>query len=208
MDTVTRNKFASPPTFHSLTATHALAVLARAPPSFAHQSTAAQSNQIKEVIMNFIKITTLLGLVTACSNITPLAPATQPAESQVVFICEHGNVKSLMASNYFNQLAQQKGLSIRSISRGTDPDSTTVPAPIIAGLKQDGFDVSTYRPVKLSAEEVAKSQRVILINAQLPETLGKLNGAKESWEDVPPASINFAASSKSLKQLVEKLIEE
>jgi arsenate reductase (thioredoxin) len=158
--------------------------------------------------MNFIKITALLGLVTACSNITPLTPASQPAESQVVFICEHGNVKSLMATNYFNQLARQKGLSVRAISRGTEPDSTTVPLPIIKGLKQDGFDVSNYRPLKINAEELSKAQRVILINAELPETLKKLNSASESWEDVPPASVNFTASSQALKLHIEKLIKE
>jgi hypothetical protein len=51
----------------------------------------------------------------------------QTHDSQVLFVCEHGNVKSLMAVSYFNQLAQERRLPFRAVSRGTAPDSTTVP---------------------------------------------------------------------------------
>lgn len=39
------------------------------------------------------------------------APAADDAPMrQVAFVCEHGNVKSLMAATYFNQQAAQRGL--------------------------------------------------------------------------------------------------
>ena len=72
----------------------------------------------------------------------------EPAAGQVVFVCEHGNVKSLMAASYFNQLAASRGLRLRAISRGSAPDSNSVPAPIVAGLHTDGVDVSDFRPAK------------------------------------------------------------
>lgn len=43
----------------------------------------------------------------------------QNHDSQVLFVCEHGNVRSLMAASYFNQLAQERRLLFRAVSRGT-----------------------------------------------------------------------------------------
>lgn len=45
------------------------------------------------------------------------AAAGEGSPQQVVFVCEHGNVKSLMAASYFNQLAAQRGLRWRAVSR-------------------------------------------------------------------------------------------
>ena len=77
-----------------------------------------------------------MSLTIACVAIRADEPTPQ-----VLFVCEHGNVKSLMAASYFNQLAAKRGLRLRAISRGSAPDSTTVPPPIIAGLRTDGVDV-------------------------------------------------------------------
>jgi len=46
-------------------------------------------------------------LLSACTT-RPDKPALP--DSQVLFVCEHGNVKSLMASSYFNQLARERHL--------------------------------------------------------------------------------------------------
>jgi hypothetical protein len=65
-----------------------------------------------------------ISLTMACS-----APRSrcESSAAQVLFVCEHGNVKSLMATSYFNQMAQERGLAFRAVSRGSAPDSTTVP---------------------------------------------------------------------------------
>lgn len=88
--------------------------------------------------------------------------------SQILFVCEHGNVKSLMAASYFNQLAQERGLPFRAVSRGSAPNSTTVPHEIIQSLRGDGFDVSAFHPSAVSASDVSASQRVITIGTSLP----------------------------------------
>jgi arsenate reductase (thioredoxin) len=92
----------------------------------------------------------------------------QTHDSQVLFVCEHGNVKSLMAVSYFNQLAQERRLPFRAVSRGTAPDSTTVPPTIIQGLRGDGFDVSSFHPSAVRVSDISASQRVITIGTALP----------------------------------------
>src|SRR4029453_10546575 len=76
--------------------------------------------------------------------------AEHDATKTVVFVCEHGNVKSLMAASYFNQLASQRSLPFRAVSRGAAPDSTTGPKPIVAGLHADGVDGSDFHPWKIT----------------------------------------------------------
>ncbi|WP_035347047.1 hypothetical protein [Edaphobacter aggregans] len=131
------------------------------------------------------------------------------AKAQVLFVCQHGNVKSLMAASYFNQQAEKQGLPYRAVARGVAPDSTTVPEPIAEGLRADGVDISGFHPAAVKASETAASQRVVTIGTTLPVEAQKAAGTRiEQWNDVPPASENFAATRDSIKAHVRRLIEE
>ena len=145
------------------------------------------------------------GLMLACSA----AQQTQKQKAQVLFICEHGNVKSLMAASYFNRLAQERGLAYRAVPRGTAPNSKAVPPAIVNGLRSDGVDVSSFHPSVLTSSDITRSSLVIAIGVELPTNAQSLVGTKlETWNDVPPATIDFFEASKSLKAHVAKLIEE
>ena len=143
-------------------------------------------------------------LVLACS----LASAAEhDSDKKVVFVCEHGNVKSLMAASYFNQLAAQRGLPFRAVSRGVAPDSTTVPKPIAAGLHADGVDVSDFHPSKVAAADVADAARIVAIGTELPSDAGAREPNIERWDDVPPASTSYDAARSSLKTHVAELLD-
>jgi arsenate reductase len=131
----------------------------------------------------------------------------QTHDAQVLFVCEHGNVKSLMAMSYFNQLAQERRLSFRAVSRGTALDSTTVPPAIIQGLRGDGFDVSSFHPSAVRVSDVSASQRVITIGVALPaDAQAAVRPKIEQWNDVPPASVDYGAARDSLKRHIKSLI--
>ena len=130
------------------------------------------------------------------------------AKGQVLFVCPRGN-RSLMASSYFNQEAEKLGMPYRAIARGVAPDSTTVPEPIVEGLRADGVDVSGFHPAAVKASEAVASQRVVTIGATLPTEVQKAAGAKiEQWDDVPPVSEGFAGTRDSIKAHVHQLIEK
>jgi DNA-binding beta-propeller fold protein YncE len=126
----------------------------------------------------------------------------------IVMVCEHGNVKSLMAASYFNELATARHLPFRAISRGTAPDSTTVPPPIIDGLKSDGFDVAGFHPTAISAADIASANRVILINTELSADLSGKGPPIEKWTDVPPASVDYGAARDALKTHVRAVLDQ
>jgi protein-tyrosine-phosphatase len=127
-----------------------------------------------------------------------------PAPSQrVVFVCEHGSVKSLIAREWFNRLAAERGLDLRAESRGMTPDAT-VPLAIADALQGDGFDVRTFEPRPFKADEARDALRVVGIGVdvsaaeQIPH---------ETWEGIPPASENYAASRDALRARIEVLLE-
>jgi arsenate reductase (thioredoxin) len=144
-----------------------------------------------------------IALVGSC---TTTRKRVEPAVAQVLFVCEHGNVKSLMAASYFNQLAQERGLSFRGVSRGSAPDSTTVPATIVAGLSADGIDVSEFHPEAVSAADTSTSLRVVTIGTTLPASAIAPGTAIEQWNDVPPASVHYGTARDSLKAHIDTLV--
>jgi protein-tyrosine-phosphatase len=128
--------------------------------------------------------------------------------AQILMVCEHGNVKSLMAASYFNQLATARHLPFHAFSRGTAPDSTTVPPAIVDGLQADGIDVADFHPTAVSAADVASANRVILINTELPAGISGASKRLEKWTDVPPASVDYAAAREVLKLHVGALLDQ
>ncbi len=131
----------------------------------------------------------------------------QTPAPQVLFVCEHGNVKSLMAASYFNRLAEERGLAVRAISRGTAPDSPTVPPAIVGNLRGDGFDVSGFQPVAVGAADVTASKIVITIGTTLPAAAQVSGVVPETWNDVPPASLDYPGSRASLQEHIRQLVE-
>jgi arsenate reductase (thioredoxin) len=141
-------------------------------------------------------------LFLGCSSSPQRAKA---APAQVLFVCEHGNVKSLMAMTYFNEVVQARKLPYRAISRGSAPDSDTVPPPIVAGLGADGFDVSGFHPAAIAVQDLGAAHHVVLIGIELP--IGT-SVATETWADVPAASVDFAAARNSIKTHISQLVDQ
>ena len=96
-----------------------------------------------------------------------LQAATPPGPS-IVFVCEHGAAKSVVATAYFNKLAAERGLPFRATFRGTTPqDDLSVRA--VEGLKADGVAVPTGKPSAISGEDVAAATHLFAIGCTLPD---------------------------------------
>jgi arsenate reductase (thioredoxin) len=153
--------------------------------------------------MRYTRCWIVLLLSVAFNACTSVAPTDTPVR-QVLFVCEHGNVKSLMAASYFNEAAQARSLPFRAVSRGSAPDSDTVPDFVKAPLAGEGFDVSDFRPRALTRDDIAASDHVISINTTLPvdATASKM----EQWNDIPAASTDFAGSRAAIKAHIDELL--
>ena len=106
-------------------------------------------------------------------------PKEQLPVAQVLFVCEHGTVKSVMAASYFNQVVAKRRLPFRAVSRGIAAVTTT---------------------------DLSQAARVVVIGADLPTT-EDTSDKVERWDDVPAASVDYAAARDSLKAHIEELLQ-
>jgi protein-tyrosine-phosphatase len=124
--------------------------------------------------------------------------------SSVVFVCEHGSVKSVIASEWFNRIAAEQQIPLRSISLGISPDKA-VPKKILENLKADGFDLTGFKPAHFEAERLSNEVMVVSIGVDL-ENVKDLK--IENWSDIPPASTNYTASREAIREHIQTLLKQ
>jgi protein-tyrosine-phosphatase len=134
---------------------------------------------------------------------TPLA-RLGPDTSRVVFVCEHGTVKSLVAMSYFNRGAEELHLPYRAIARGTNPDST-VPPVVREGLKNAGFDLSRFAPHRFTARDLDGAGLVVSFDQDISAVV---NGrvAHRKWDGLPAVSENFGAGRDAIAVRIDSLL--
>jgi len=125
----------------------------------------------------------------------------------VVFVCEHGSAKSLVAASLFERMAKEKGVAARAISRGTAPDPS-VPEVVVQALRGDGFDVSSFRPQALTEADVAASARLVAIGVDLGPLGAKAGPRAVRWDGVPPVSTRYPEARRDLVARIERLLAE
>lgn len=117
----------------------------------------------------------------------------------IIFVCEHGAAKSVVAAAHFNKLASERGLNLRAIARGTSPDAELSPKAV-DGLQRDGLTPTESIPQRISLGDVESSTKIVSF-CELPEEYkGKAN--LDHWDDVPPVSEDY---DKARDAIVEKI---
>jgi len=134
----------------------------------------------------------------------------QPGRAQlgvpptVLFVCEHGAAKSVIAAAEFDRLARQRGLSWRASFRGTNPEPAIAPS-VAAALAHDGLQVQG-QPSPVTAAEVESATQVVTFSTKLPFTASK--GNVREWNDVPPVSADLNTAREDIRRRVALLMDE
>jgi hypothetical protein len=123
----------------------------------------------------------------------------------VIFVCEHGAAKSVVAAAHFNKLARERGINLRAIARGTNPDKEIAPKAAL-GLQADGLKSSEPAPKKISTADLTGAKRVITF-CLLPD--GYPGEVKvESWDGVPSMDEDYGKARDWLVERINRLLEE
>jgi arsenate reductase len=151
---------------------------------------------------------TLVGTAVAVrTNQQPPSSAPKNAKPPtVLFMCPHGAAKSVLASAYFQRAAKERGLNVRVISAGTDPDPEVAPA-VASHLKKGGYEVPVSKPRQVTSEDLATADVVISIGCDLKD-LPAPKGTVVKWDDVPAPSQDFAGADQMIRERVLQLVEE
>jgi protein-tyrosine-phosphatase len=122
----------------------------------------------------------------------------------ILFVCLHGSAKSVIAAEYFNRLAEARGLALRAESAGIEPDPD-VPAPVIAGLGAVGIDVREYVPRPVTRERLTTSAHIVTFGCGLSPELHPVTA--EEWNDLPMVSDGFDAARDAIVVRVDRLLD-
>lgn len=134
------------------------------------------------------------------------APTTQRDSQVVVFVCEHGTVKSVVASAYFNALARARRLPVRAVSRGTNLDPA-VPAIVRDGLLRDGITLGAFAPTLFSITESLRALAVVTFDR--PAVVMSVAKATRviPWDNLPAVSVNYDIARDSIRYRVRHLVD-
>jgi len=149
----------------------------------------------------------LVGLVMliALHVTAPPSNGEERSAPAVVFVCERGSAKSMIAALWFNRLASERGLSLQGVSRGVDPEAK-IPDGVAHNLRSDGFDLTGLVPTRLQSGDLTQAVRVVAIGAKSPlfDTLAR---APETWDDIPPTSVDYRASRDAMRLRLSTLVD-
>jgi hypothetical protein len=154
-----------------------------------------------------------------CLLVVAVAAAALPSYSQnterqgasektrsILFICEHGAAKSVIAAAYFDKLAKERGLKYRAVFRGTNPDARIAPAAE-KGLEKDGLKIQGWKPQIVTQKDMEEAAAIVTLSCALP---GKeaVAGKVAEWEGGPSVSENYPAARDHIVQKVQSLVDD
>jgi uncharacterized protein len=137
-----------------------------------------------------------------------LARSAERSQSVIVFVCEHGSSKSVLAAELFNRVAEQRRISTRAISRAVSEKTvdTAVPPVLVRSLSGDGFNAETFRPQPLTTTEAKTASHVIIINYDTDVEVTESRPV-EHWTIEHPVTLEYDGAKIELSALIDALME-
>ncbi|MEP6621487.1 MAG: hypothetical protein ABJE47_19325 [bacterium] len=128
-----------------------------------------------------------------------------PPSGTVLFICEHGTVKSLLAKVLFEEYAKEVGLKMEARSRGTNLEPM-VPPWMHKALAADGISVGTWLPQALTPVDLREATYVVSFD--IPRALSAPALApRAQWDGLPSVSQDYSAGRDAIKAKVRQLVD-
>jgi arsenate reductase (thioredoxin) len=124
----------------------------------------------------------------------------------VLFVCEHGAAKSVIAAAYFDKLAKERGLKYRAVFRGTNPDAT-IAAVAEKGLAQDGLNTQGWKPQLVTKKDMDAASGIVTLGCALPDKEA-VAGKVIEWEGLPSVSENYPAARDEIVKRVQSLVND
>ncbi|MBI2331840.1 MAG: hypothetical protein HYU84_06740 [Chloroflexi bacterium] len=124
---------------------------------------------------------------------------------KILFVCEHGAAKSVIAAAYLNQIAKEKGLILQAVAFGTTPDEAFAPAAV-SGLLRDKITLAGSKPTKITRAEIESAQMVVSF-CNLPADYGNSDNI-QYWQGIPPVSVDYETARNAILERLNILVKE
>ena len=130
---------------------------------------------------------------------------TSASAKPVLFVCEHGTVRSLLARVLFEQYAAEVGLARTAVSRGTRADSV-VPPWMLKGLATDHVELGTWRPQTLQPRDLMDASLVVSFDVPTAAT-AIATVPRAQWDSLPSVSRDYATGRDAIRIRVHHLVD-
>src|SRR5687767_3044864 len=133
-----------------------------------------------------------------------LINSTMAQTKKIIFVCEHGAGKSVVAASYFNKLAKERNLDYVAECRGTNPDSIVSLETEVGLTKDKVYDANT-KPTKLQISDTMNAARIILFTTAPPGLNTKVK--IENWSDVENVDAEYQKRRDAIIQKISTLLD-
>lgn len=130
---------------------------------------------------------------------------TARTKGTVLFVCEHGNVRSLLGKVLFEQYAKEVGLQMRAVSRGTRAD-TVVPLWMRHGLAADHIALGSWHPQTLRPRDLERASYVVSFDVPAAATAAA-HVPRAMWDGLPSVSKDYSSGRDAIKTRVRELVD-
>ncbi|MBI2216007.1 MAG: chromate resistance protein [Candidatus Rokubacteria bacterium] len=130
----------------------------------------------------------------------------KPRGVRLAFVCLHGAAKSVLAAALARRLGAERGIDVRAIAAGIEPDAEVSPAAV-RGLTADGLDAPAGRPRRATLYDVRSASRVVTFGCDLGR-LAPEAAHVDDWPDVPAVSDGYETARDAIRERVDRLIAD
>jgi arsenate reductase (thioredoxin) len=122
----------------------------------------------------------------------------------VLFLCPHNALRSVIAAALFNQLAAGRA---HGESAGTEPDDR-VNDRTVTVLREIGIEVADEKPGRVTREQLERATRVVSLDCPLPSELNAVAADKlENWP-MPDTSGKPVEAVREVRDLIRARVEQ
>ncbi|CAN5780300.1 hypothetical protein BH23CHL7_BH23CHL7_06750 [soil metagenome] len=123
----------------------------------------------------------------------------------VLFVCEHGAAKSVVAAALFRDRVGRSGGTTTATARGINPDDA-IPPTVLTGLRCRGLEPGDSVPQRVSVQDLAGADLVVTFALDLAHQPATTR--RERWDDIPSVSSDFDAAFEAISARVDALLAD
>lgn len=145
-------------------------------------------------------------LAAASVSVLTAGCASMPKSQRetVLFVCQFGTAKSVIARELFRRRAASRGIAVAALSRGLVIEDHLTPE-LRQRLAADGINPYAEPFEVLQPQDWQQAKVVVAFNP-LPDTVPKAK--VRDWTDVPSVVSQYPAARAAMDQRIEALLDE
>ena len=127
-----------------------------------------------------------------------------PKEQVVLFVCQHGAAKSVLAAELLGQRAAALRLPVTVSSAGIEPDGAV--SDRVLDLLPERAEALSARPPRKVQDAAVRDASIVVTFNLAADALPEAPGRRLTWDDIPPVSEDPVAARAAIERHLDELV--